>query len=111
MLISRWFKASVLLCMALSWAFAPAQAQTTPPSVLNAKISGNCITIEEQFIGFGEQTTRGDAIRKLDEAIEILRLRRARYATAAEKTRSAECSVYIAWMNEFDCKARATLCR
>jgi hypothetical protein len=89
----------------------PALAQVTPPAVLNAKITGNCITIEEQFIGFGEQTTRGDAIRKLDEAIAILRVRRARFATAVEKSRAAECSIYIKWLNEFDCKARATLCR
>jgi hypothetical protein len=89
----------------------PAFAYDVPDSVLKGRISGACITIEEQFVGFGEETTRGDAIRKLDEAIAVLRLRRSRFAEATEKSRSVSCSVYIKWMNEFECTATATLCR
>ncbi len=99
------------VALALCAVSPQSSAEQTPQSVLDAKSAGRCITLQEAFIGFGEQTTRGDAFRKLDEAIAILRLRRPRYATAKERSRSAICEIYIKALNEFECKARATLCR
>lgn len=90
---------------------APVSAQQTPLSVLRAKSVGRCVTIEEAFVGFGEETTRGDAFHKLDQSVAILRVRRPRYAEAKEKSRDATCESYLKALNEYECHARATLCR
>lgn len=86
-------------------------AEHAPLSVMQAKTAGRCTTIEEAFVGFGEQSTKADALRRLDVAIAALRKYRDRYAAAKESKRRASCSVYIKTLNEYTCTAQAVLCR
>jgi hypothetical protein len=96
-------------CLAVSSGWG--MADETPLSVMRAKSKRNCVTIEEKMIGFGEQSSKADAFSKLDSSIAILHVRRPRYATAKEKSRDAQCVVYLKALNEFECTAQATLCR
>ena len=70
---------------------------------------GYCKTFKGEFVGFGEQTTRGDAEKALDREIAAWEQRSG--MKAAPKDRNVACKVYIEWLNEFECKAEATLCR
>ena len=71
--------------------------------------SGYCKTLKGEFVGFGEQVTRGDAEKALDREIAAWEQRTG--LKAAPKGRNVACKVYIEWLNEFECKAEATLCR
>jgi hypothetical protein len=70
---------------------------------------GICKTLKGEFVGFGEQTTRGDAEKALEREIAAWEQRSG--LKAAPKDRNVACKVYIGWLNEFECKAEATVCR
>ena len=74
-----------------------------------AGAAGYCKTLTGAFVGFGEQTTRGDAEKALDR--EIANWERRSGVRAKPKDRRVGCTVYIAWLNEFECRAQAVLCR
>jgi hypothetical protein len=71
--------------------------------------AGYCKTLKGEFVGFGEDTTRGDAERAL--AREIAAWEQRSGMPAKPKDRNVACKVYIGWLNEFECKAEATVCR
>ena len=94
-----WFLTSLLA------ACVPAAAKpAAKPSA-----AGYCKTLKGEFVGFGEQTTRGDAERALER--EIAAWERRSGLKATPKDRNVACKVYIQWLNEFECKAEATVCR
>ena len=94
-----WFL--LLLLGAYGAAAAKPAPKQAPP--------GYCKTLKGEFVGFGEQTTRGDAERALDS--EIAAWERRSGLKATPKDRNVACKVYIQWLNEFECKAEATVCR
>ena len=61
------------------------------------------------MVGFGEQTTRGDADKALDTVIAGWEQRSG--LKAKPKDRKIGCKVYIEWLNEFECTAEAVVCR
>ena len=71
--------------------------------------AGYCKTLKGEFVGFGEQTTRGDAEKALER--EIAAWEQLSRLKATPKDRNVACKVYIEWLNEFECKAEATVCR
>ena len=71
--------------------------------------SGHCKTLKGEFVGFGEQTTRSDAEKALDHEIAAWEQRAG--LKAMPKDRNVACKVYIKWLDEFECKAEATVCR
>lgn len=92
-----------------------AGAQTTASATVNPAIKPvtkpgkGCKVLTGAMVGFGEQTTRGDALEKLDQEVAAF-LTKPRNALAKETERTVECKVYIKWLNEFECTAQATLC-
>ena len=66
-------------------------------------------TLKGEFVGFGKDMTRGDAEKALDREIAAWEQRSGLKATP--KDRNVACKVYIEWLNEFECKAEATVCR
>jgi hypothetical protein len=70
---------------------------------------GYCKTLTGAFVGFGEETTRGDAEKALDKEISTWEQRSGQ--KAKQKDRKVGCKVYIGWLNEFECTAQAVLCR
>lgn len=90
----------IFLCAACQ----PAAAKPAPRPA-----AGYCKTLKGEFVGFGEQTTRGDAERALDKQIASWEERSG--IKAKPKERKVGCKVYIAWLNEFECTAEAVLCR
>jgi len=68
-----------------------------------------CKTLTGAFVGFGEQTTTGDADKALDKEIAAWEQRSGLKATP--KDRKVACKVYIDWLNEFECTAEAVVCR
>jgi hypothetical protein len=71
--------------------------------------AGYCKTLKGAFVGFGEETTRGDAQTALDREIAAWEMRSGR--KAKPKDRKVACKVYIGWLNEFECNAEAVVCR
>ena len=71
--------------------------------------AGYCKTLKGEFVGFGEQTTRGDAEKALDRAIAAWETRAG--LKSKPKNRKVACKVYIEWLNEFECTAEAVVCR
>lgn len=75
------------------------QAQASKPAASAIKTS-KCLPVTASFVGFGEQTTKVDAFRKLDEAVASLRENRPRYAAAVERVGpSTVRSTSSFWMN------------
>jgi hypothetical protein len=74
-----------------------------------AGAAGYCKTLKGAFVGFGEQTTRGDAEKALDKEIATWEQRSG--LKAKPKDRKVGCEVYIGWLNEFECTAEAVVCR
>ena len=101
MRIALRFSALILVLAAFQPAAANPPAKPAPV--------GYCKTLKGEFVGFGEETTRGDAEHALDREITTWEQRSG--MKAAPKDRSVGCKVYIGWLNEFECKAEATVCR
>lgn len=80
-------------------------AMATP----GAASASYCKTLTGAFVGFGEETTRGDAQTALDREIAAWEKRSG--LKAKPKKRKVECKVYIGWLNEFECTAVAEVCR
>ncbi len=96
-----------VFCILTSLFAAHATAAAKPPSKPGP--AGYCKTLKGEFVGFGEQTTRGDAEKALEREIAAWEQRSG--LKAAPKDRNVACKVYIEWLNEFECKAEATVCR
>jgi len=86
-------------------AYEPAAAKPAPKPAT----AGYCKTLKGEFVGFGEETARGDAEKALDREIAAWEQRSG--LKAKPKDRNVACKVYIEWLNEFECKAEATVCR
>jgi hypothetical protein len=92
----------------LIFLFAAHQSAAAKPAPKPAT-SGYCKTLKGEFVGFGKDMTRGDAEKALDREIAAWEQRSGLKATP--KDRNVACKVYIEWLNEFECKAEATVCR
>jgi len=92
----------------LIFLFAAYEAAAAKPAPKPAA-AGYCKTLKGEFVGFGEDMTRGDAEKALDREIAAWEQRSGLKATP--KDRNVACKVYIEWLNEFECKAEATVCR
>lgn len=60
------------------------------------------------MVGFGEASTRDYAENKLNKAIADWENKTGKQATPRKRT--IDCKVYINFLNEFECKAEATVC-
>jgi hypothetical protein len=78
-------------------------------AAIPAGAAGYCKTLTGAMVGFGEETTRGDAQKALDK--EIAAWEERAHLKAKPKDRTVACKVYIGWLNEFECTAQAQLCR
>ena len=87
---------AALLTMSAALAAGPAAAAT-------------CKTLKGEMVGFGEAATREYATSKLDKAISDWEQRAGVKATARKRT--LDCKVYIDFLNEYECKAEAVVCR
>lgn len=87
---------TALLAMSASLSAGPAAAAT-------------CKTLKGEMVGFGEAATRDYATSKLDKAISDWEQRTG--VKAAARKRTLDCKVYIAFLNEYECKAEAVVCR
>jgi hypothetical protein len=95
------------LCLLISL-FAAGEPVAAKPATKPAK-PANCKTLKGEFVGFGENSTRGDAEKSLDKQIASWEQRYS--ITAKPKDRKVSCKVYIEWLNEYECAAEAVLCR
>ncbi len=64
---------------------------------------------EGEMVGFGETASRKFAVSKLNKAIADWEERSGK--TANPRKRTVDCKVYIDFLNEYDCKAEAVVCR
>jgi len=71
--------------------------------------AASCKTLKGEMVGFGENASRDFAESKLDKAISDWEKRTGK--EAKPRNRTLECKVYIAALNEFECKAEAVVCR
>jgi hypothetical protein len=69
-----------------------------------------CKTLKGEWVGFGEKDTRQEAETRLDQEISGWKQRYS-LASLKPKARKVSCKVYIQMLNEYECKAEATVCR
>jgi hypothetical protein len=74
-----------------------------------ARAAGYCKTLGGEMVGFGEEATRVHAKAALDREIAAWETRANR--KAMPKDRKMVCKDYIKFLNEFECKETAVLCR
>lgn len=71
--------------------------------------AARCKTLKGEMVGFGEQSTRTRAEDLLSREIAAWE---AKYGLKAKpKNQKTTCKDYIKFLNEFECKAEAVLCR
>jgi hypothetical protein len=71
--------------------------------------AASCKTLKGEMVGFGKETSREYAESKLNKAIADWEDRTGKKATP--RNRTVDCKVYIDFLNEYDCKAEAVVCR
>jgi len=71
--------------------------------------AATCKTLTGKMVGFGVESVRGYAEKALDQEIAAWEHRAS--FTAKPKDRKTECKIYIEWLNEYECSARAVVCR
>lgn len=69
-----------------------------------------CKTLKADWVGFGEPDTRQEAEARLDKEIAAWK---ERYSLAVLKPKKGKtaCAIYIQFLNEYECKAEAVVCR
>lgn len=71
--------------------------------------AATCKTLTGEMVGFGEQPTKTEADEILSQKITAWE---AKYSLKAKpKNHKTVCKDYIKFLNEFECKAEAVLCR
>lgn len=71
--------------------------------------AASCKTLKGEMVGFGEASSREFAEDKLNKAIADWEQRTGK--TAKPRNRTVDCKVYIAFLDEYECKAEAVVCR
>lgn len=69
-----------------------------------------CKTLTGAWVGFGEGPTRQEAETRLDREISSWKQRYS-LASLKPKNRKTACSIYIQFLNEYECTAQAVVCR
>jgi hypothetical protein len=92
------------MTVAIAWGVTPASSAPTKPS---QKI---CKTLSAELLFFGQETTRNDTVKRLDKAVIDWRSR-PENEKAREVKRVVTCDLAIPLLNEYHCKAEATLCK
>jgi hypothetical protein len=69
-----------------------------------------CRTLKSAWVGFGEKGTRDEAETRLDQEIATWKERYS-LASLKPKNRKTACSIYIEFLNEYECTAEAVVCR
>ncbi len=83
----------------------------TPASSAPAKPTKKiCNTFSAELIFFGQETTRNDTVKRLDQAVIDWRSK-PENEKAKEVKRVVTCDLAIPLLNEYHCKAEATLCK
>jgi hypothetical protein len=71
--------------------------------------AATCKTLKGEMVGFGEHSTRAEAEDALSREIAAWEVK---YSLKANpKNQKTVCKDYIKFLNEFECKAEAVLCR
>ena len=75
----------------------------------NPSKAGYCKSLSGEMVGFGQEGTRIYAKAALDREIAAWETRASR--KAKPKDRKMACKDYIKFLNEFECKETAVVCR
>ncbi len=70
----------------------------------------SCKIVSAELVFFGQETTRNDTIKRLDRAVIDWRSKPGN-EKAKEVKRTVACELAIPLLNEYHCKAEATLCK
>ncbi len=91
---------------------AVAQAPAAPAQAVKktVKPGKTCKTLTGAMVFFGEEITRSDAVKRLDEEVAAFRAKPGN-EKASETSRTVECKIFIKLLNEYECTAQATLCK
>jgi hypothetical protein len=73
-------------------------------------LSKSCETLNAAMVFFGEEITRNDVGKRLDEAVQKWLLLPAN-AGGREVERNVTCAIFISWLNEYECKGAVKVCR
>ncbi|MDX2263900.1 MAG: hypothetical protein NW215_02865 [Hyphomicrobiales bacterium] len=96
-------------CAAVAQTPTPAVPALAPKS--KPKSPGkSCATLTGAMVFFGQDITRADAVKRLDEEIGKHRAKPGNEA-AKETSRTVECKPWLPLLNEYECTATATLCK
>jgi hypothetical protein len=90
--------------------FGAAMALTVIAASAAPSQAAICKTLKGAWVGFGESVTRQEAETRLDKEITSWQQRYS-LASLKPKNRKTACSIYIQFLDEYECTAEAVVCR